>query len=176
VPLSGYLTHDPEDPFVGRGMGVPRREDLPFIVDEAALTEFSALAVAFVPSVPHQGDSCLTAGTARRMLANPTVGAHRPEVTRRPWNVVTLRVVAHLSLDAFVARISVSLRERGPALPLRQVCCTSSMRAGVAGRPSRKGEHRHEVEAQESATSRARARVRAAAAPGGRRDGACPGG
>jgi small subunit ribosomal protein S4 len=42
VRLPGYLARDPDDPFVGRVTGVPRREDIPFIVDEAAITEFYA--------------------------------------------------------------------------------------------------------------------------------------
>jgi hypothetical protein len=31
-----------QDPFVGRVTGVPRRQDIPFVVDEAAITEFYA--------------------------------------------------------------------------------------------------------------------------------------
>jgi small subunit ribosomal protein S4 len=42
VAIPGYLERDPQDPFSGRVIGAPRREDVPFIVDETAITEFYA--------------------------------------------------------------------------------------------------------------------------------------
>jgi small subunit ribosomal protein S4 len=42
VQLPSYLARDPSDPFTGHVIGEPRREDIPFIVDEAAIVEFYA--------------------------------------------------------------------------------------------------------------------------------------
>lgn len=42
VRVPGYLALDPDDPFVGRVVDHPTREDVPFIVDETAIVEFYA--------------------------------------------------------------------------------------------------------------------------------------
>jgi small subunit ribosomal protein S4 len=42
VRLPGFLALDPNDPYVGRVISEPGREDIPFIVDEAAIVEFYA--------------------------------------------------------------------------------------------------------------------------------------
>lgn len=42
VKLPGYLALDPNDPYRGRVLAEPAREDVPFIVDEAAIVEFYA--------------------------------------------------------------------------------------------------------------------------------------
>ena len=42
VRLPGYLERDADDPFSGRMTGAVRREDVPFLVDETAITEFYA--------------------------------------------------------------------------------------------------------------------------------------
>lgn len=42
VRLPSYLALDPHDPFTGRMIAEPTREDVPFIVDEAAIVEFYA--------------------------------------------------------------------------------------------------------------------------------------
>ncbi len=40
--LPGYLERDPADPFAGRVVGRPTRDDIPLAVDEAAIVEFYA--------------------------------------------------------------------------------------------------------------------------------------
>lgn len=42
VRLPGWLALDPDDRFTGRAVGTPGREDVPFVVDEAAIVEFYA--------------------------------------------------------------------------------------------------------------------------------------
>ncbi len=42
VRLPGYLARDPDDACAGRVLGTPGREDVPFIVNEAAIVEFYA--------------------------------------------------------------------------------------------------------------------------------------
>ena len=42
VRLPGFLALDPNDPYVGKVISEPSREDIPFIVDEAAIVEFYA--------------------------------------------------------------------------------------------------------------------------------------
>jgi small subunit ribosomal protein S4 len=42
IQVPGYLERDPQDAFSGRVIGAPRREDVAFIVDETAITEFYA--------------------------------------------------------------------------------------------------------------------------------------
>lgn len=42
VQLPGYLSRGPNDPFTGTVTGEPRREDIPFVVDEASIVEFYA--------------------------------------------------------------------------------------------------------------------------------------
>jgi hypothetical protein len=42
VQLPTYLSRDPNDSFTGAVTGEPRREDVPFVVDEAAIVEFYA--------------------------------------------------------------------------------------------------------------------------------------
>jgi small subunit ribosomal protein S4 len=38
--LPAFLEKDPQDPFTGRVVGLPRREDVPFDVDESAVLEY----------------------------------------------------------------------------------------------------------------------------------------
>ncbi len=42
VRLPSYLARDPDDAFAGRVVGVPGRQDVPFIVNEPAIVEFYA--------------------------------------------------------------------------------------------------------------------------------------
>jgi small subunit ribosomal protein S4 len=42
VRVPAYLERDTQDPFQGRVIGAPRRDDVPFIVDETAIIEFYA--------------------------------------------------------------------------------------------------------------------------------------
>lgn len=42
VQLPGYLSRDPNDPFTGTVTGEPRRDDVPFVVDDASIVEFYA--------------------------------------------------------------------------------------------------------------------------------------
>jgi small subunit ribosomal protein S4 len=42
VRMPGFLSRDPEDPLAGLVVGRPRREDVPFLVDESAIVEFYA--------------------------------------------------------------------------------------------------------------------------------------
>lgn len=42
IRLPAYLAVDPTDPFVGRVVDWPTRDDVPFIVDDAAIVEFYA--------------------------------------------------------------------------------------------------------------------------------------